>query len=78
MRQEGGDFLKRSEFEEIVNTISNEEFEKLKESVNQTAENDENKLANMIANIATSIPTIAARTTAKVLIRSGVISLEDD
>lgn len=70
--------MKRSEFEEIVNTISNEEFEKLKESVNQTAENDENKLANMIANIATSIPTIAARTTAKVLIRSGVISLEDD
>lgn len=70
--------MKRSEFAEIVNTVSNEEYKKLKESVNQVAEDDKNKLANIIANIATSIPVIAARTTAEILIRSGVISIEDD
>ena len=76
---EGGDFfLKRSEFAGIVNTVSDEEYRKLKESVDQVAADDKNKLANIIANIATSIPAIAARTTAEILIRSGVISLEDD
>lgn len=70
--------MKRSEFEKIVNTVSSEEFEKLKESINQSATDNENKLANMIANIATSIPAIAARTTAEILVRSGIISLESD
>ena len=70
--------MKRSEFAGIVNTVSHEEYRKLKESVDQVAADDKNKLANIIANIATSIPAIAARTTAEILIRSGVISLEDD
>lgn len=70
--------MKRSEFAGIVNTVSDEEYRKLKESVDQVAADDKNKLANIIANIATSIPAIAARTTAEILLRSGVISLEDD
>lgn len=56
--------MKRSEFAGIVNTVSDEEYRKLKESVDQVAADDKNKLANIIANIATSIPAIAARTTA--------------
>ena len=70
--------MKRSEFAGIVNTVSDEEYRKLKESVDQVAADDKNKIASIIANIATSIPAIAARTTAEILLRSGVISLEDD
>ena len=75
---EGGDFLKRSEFAGIVNTVSSDEYKKLKESFEQVEDDDKNKIASIIANIATSIPAIAARTTAEILLRSGVISLEDD
>lgn len=70
--------MKRSEFAGIVNTVSAEEYKKLKDSVDQVAADDKNKIASIIANIASSIPAIAARTTAEILIRSGVISLEDD
>ena len=38
----------------------------------------ENRLAEMLGTALAEIPSIAARTTAEILIRSGVISLEDD
>lgn len=56
--------MKRSEFAGIVNTVSNDEYKKLKESFEQVEDDDKNKIASIIANIATSIPAIAARTTA--------------
>lgn len=70
--------MKRSEFAGIVNTVSDEEYKKLKESFEQVEDDDKNKIASIISNIANSIPAIAARTTAEILLRSGVISLEDD
>lgn len=70
--------MKRSEFSEIVNAVSTEEMSKLTESLKSAANADQNKLALMIAELATSIPAIAARTTADILVRSGLVQLEDD
>lgn len=70
--------MKRSEFSKVVNDVSHEEFEKLNNAVQTAADSDKDTLALMIAEIATSIPAVAARTTAEILVRSGLMQLEDD
>lgn len=70
--------MKRSEFAKIVNAVSHEELEKLSDAVKSAANADKDALGLMIAEIATSVPAIAARTTAEILIRSGLLQLEDD
>lgn len=70
--------MKKSEFAEIVNAVSHEEFKKLNEKLKASSEMEENALPAMIADIASSIPSIAARTTAEILVRSGLVSLEED
>ena len=76
IKREGGDILKRSEFAEIVNSVSQKELEKLNDAI-QEAKND-NSYEKMIAEIAISIPAIAARTTAEILLAAGLLHLEDD
>lgn len=44
--------MKRSEFAGIVNTVSSDEYKKLKESFEQVEDDDKNKIASIIANIA--------------------------
>lgn len=70
--------MKRSEFAKIVNEVSDESFKKLTEDIKQAQESDPQKLASMLAEIIASIPSVSARTTAEILVRSGVVSLEDD
>lgn len=70
--------MKRAEFSKIVNDVSKEELKNLNDAVKSAANADRDTLALMIAEIATSIPAIAARTTAEILIRSGLLQLEDD
>lgn len=70
--------MKRSEFAKIVNEVSNEEFKKLSEKVKEYSEAEKDALPSMIAGIASSIPATAARTTADILVRSGLLHLEDD
>lgn len=70
--------MKKSEFAKIVNAVSDEEFKKLHEKIKKSSEMEEDALASMIADIASSIPSIAARTTAEILVRSGLVSLEED
>lgn len=70
--------MKRSEFAEIVNAISREEFGKLNDALQNAYKTGDNALSEMIAEIALSIPAIAARTTAETLIRSGLLQFEDD
>lgn len=70
--------MKRSEFAKIVNDVSDESFKKLTEDIKQAQESDPQKLASMLAEIIASIPLVSARTTAEILVRSGVVSLEDD
>lgn len=70
--------MKRSEFAKIVNEVSDESFKKLTEDIKQAQESDPQKLASMLAEIISSIPSVSARTTAEILVRSGVVSLEDD
>lgn len=70
--------MKRSEFAKIVNEVSDESFKKLTEDIKQAQESDPQKLASMLAEIISSIPLVSARTTAEILVRSGVVSLEDD
>lgn len=70
--------MKRSEFAKIVNDVSDESFKKLTEDIKQAQESDPQKLASMLAEIIASIPSVSARTTAEILVRSGVVSLEDD
>lgn len=70
--------MKRSEFAKIVNAVSHEEFEKLNDVVQGAANADEDALSRMIGDIAASIPAVAARTTAEILVRSGLVQLEDD
>lgn len=70
--------MKRSEFAKIVNDVSDESFKKLTEDIKQAQESDPQKLASMLAEIISSIPSVSARTTAEILVRSGVVSLEDD
>lgn len=70
--------MKRSEFDEIVNAVAQKEAENLNAEI-QNAKNDaENPFAEIVARIAVSIPDIAARTTADILIRAGLISFESD
>ena len=70
--------MKRSEFAEIVNAVSHEEYLRLSDSVKTAAESDTDALAKMIGEIASAIPATAARTTAEILVRSGLISFEED
>lgn len=70
--------LKRSEFEKIVSSVSHEEFEKLTDAIQAATISSDGSYAVAIAEIACSIPAIAARTTAEILVRSGVVSLEAD
>lgn len=70
--------MKRSEFAKIVNEVSDESFKKLTEDIKQAQESDPQKLASMLAEIISSIPLVSARTTAEILVRSGIVSLEDD
>lgn len=70
--------MKRSEFANIVNAVSQEELEKLSAKVKQAANQEQDALPKMIADIASSIPATAARTTAEILLRSGLLTLEDD
>lgn len=70
--------MKRSEFAEIVNAVALEESNKLNQAVQKASSSSQDSFAQVIAEIATSIPGIAARTTAEILVRSGVVSLEAD
>lgn len=70
--------MKRSEFAKIVNEVSDESFKKLTDDIKQAQESDPQKLASMLAEIISSIPLVSARTTAEILVRSGIVSLEDD
>lgn len=70
--------MKRSEFAKIVNEVSDESFKKLTEDIKQAQESDPQKLASMLAEIIASIPSVSARTTAEILVRSGLLQLEDD
>lgn len=69
--------MKRSELAQIVNTVCDEESKKFSELMRQSTD-VENRLAEMLGTALAEIPSIVARTTAEILIRSGVISLEDD
>lgn len=68
--------MKRSEFAEIVNSVSQKELEKLNDAIQQTK--NDNSYEKTIAEIAISIPAIAARTTAEILLAAGLLHLEDD
>lgn len=70
--------MKRSEFAKIVNEVSNEELKRLSEKAKECSEAEKDALPSMIAGIASSIPATAARTTADILVRSGLLQLEDD
>lgn len=70
--------MKRSEFAEIVNTVAHEQYERLNSEIQEQANSDEYALQKMIAHIASSIPAISARTTADILVRSGLVLLEDE
>lgn len=70
--------MKRSELAKIVNEVSDESFKKLTEDIKQAQESDPQKLASMLAEIIASIPLVSARTTAEILVRSGLMQLEED
>lgn len=70
--------MKRSEFAEIVNAVSHEEYLRISDSVKAASESDTDALAKTIGEIASAIPATAARTTAEILVRSGLISFEED
>lgn len=69
--------MKRFEFAEIVNAVSREETQRLQEAMKEAA-SDPNAVAEMLARLAVSIPDVAARTTADILVRAGLISFESD
>lgn len=69
--------MTHAEFSEIVNSVSQEEFSKLNEIIQDIHSSGESSFALVIAEIAASIPAIAARTTAEILTRSGAITLDD-
>lgn len=69
--------MKRSEFSDIVNAVELEERKRLQEILcNPESTSGIEKLAEIIANMAVEISTVAARTTAEILIRSGAIHLD--
>lgn len=70
--------MKRSEFADVVNQIADEEMNKLNEKMQSAYKNDEQPIAQMMAIVATSMPEIAARTTAEILVRSGLVSFEEE
>ena len=70
--------MKRSDFAEIVNAVSQEEAVRLQKAMQEAASSDQNALAEMLAQVAVSVPDVAARTTAEILVRSGLLSLESD
>ncbi len=70
--------MKRSEFTEIVNTTAQKELEQFNAVIQATHTGSKSDFSEMITKIVVSIPAIAAKTTAEILVRSGVLSLEDD
>ena len=72
--------MKRSEFAKIVNAVADDEAVRIAKAVDDSRKDAANnyELAKMIATVISEIPAIAARTTAEILIRSGIISVDDD
>lgn len=65
--------MKRSEFSEIVSAVSREQMDAMRETI-QKSEDKAEGFVNAIAKM----PAVSARVTADILVRSGLLQLEDD
>lgn len=65
--------MKRSEFSEIVSAVSREQMDVMRETIRKSEDKAEG-LVNAIAEM----PAVSARVTADILVRSGLLQLEDD
>lgn len=65
--------MKRSEFSEIVSTVSREQMDVMRKKI-QESEDKAEGFVNAIAEM----PAVSARVTADILVRSGLLQLEDD
>lgn len=65
--------MKRSELSEIVSAVSREQMDVMRETIRKSEDKAEG-LVNAIAEM----PAVSARVTADILVRSGLLQLEDD
>lgn len=65
--------MKRSEFSEIVSEVAYEHMS----AIRKTVQESEDKADAFVGAIA-EMPAISARITADILVRSGLLQLEDD
>ena len=65
--------MKRSEFSEIVSAVSREQMDAMRETIRKS----EDKAEGFVNAIA-EMPVVSARVTADILVRSGLLQLEDD
>lgn len=65
--------MKRSEFSEIVSAVSREQMDAMRETIRKY----EDKAEGFVNAIA-EMPAVSARVTADILVRSGLLQLEDD
>lgn len=65
--------MKRSEFSEIVSAVSREHMDAMRKAIRES----EDKAEGFVNAIA-EMPAVSARITADILVRSGLLQLEDD
>lgn len=65
--------MKRSEFSEIVSAVSREQMDAMRETIRKSEDKAEG-----FANAIAEMPAVSARITADILVRSGLLQLEDD
>lgn len=69
--------MKRSEFVDLVNEIAQEERVKIADVLNEASTNSQQPFVDMIAELAVQIANVSARTTAKIIEQSGLMTFDD-
>lgn len=73
----GGEKMKQSELSMIVNSIAQEEHNAIYEKIKECRDSDD-PLVDILTVICNELPAISARTTAEILLASGLITLDPE
>lgn len=69
--------MKRTEFVDLVNEIAQEERVQIADAVTKIAANSQQPFTDMLAELALQIADTSARTTAKIIEQSGLVTFDE-
>lgn len=72
-------FVKRSEYVDLVNSVMDDETERIREEIMNIKDSEDNqKLIELIVSVINDIPACAARTAGAIIEKAGLIEFEPE